>query len=178
MANESERDPPPETNGNAGANGNGEADTAGSGTASWSESGRAASAAFGAMVSMMMKSPAYHHHSLVDLEWLLVPAILNNQFMLNMTRTESGASIPGAFTIWAQVSEDVDRRLSANPAIPLRLSQEEWKSGDIVWLIEAIGPEESVTPMVQRLHAALAENQPMKMRVFDKDGQPKILALN
>jgi hypothetical protein len=33
----------------------------------------------------------------------------------------------------------VDKRLSENLTAPIRLRPDEWKSGDILWLVDAIG---------------------------------------
>lgn len=40
------------------------------------------SAFFGKIVTLLMRSPHYKHYSLSDLEWLVIPALLTNQFLV------------------------------------------------------------------------------------------------
>ena len=40
------------------------------------------SASFGEMVTLLMKSPHYRHYNLADLEWLLIPPLMTNQFLV------------------------------------------------------------------------------------------------
>src|SRR4029079_4132083 len=98
------------------------------------------SASFGQVVSVLMRSSQHKHLALTDLEWLVVPALTAGQFAVaNMKSKEGGPSVPAAVVLWASVSPEVDQRLSANLSAPIRLRPDEWKSGDILWLIEAVG---------------------------------------
>ena len=47
------------------------------------------SAAFGEIVSLLMRDPASKHHSLADLEWLVVPPLLAGQFSLAEAQSKS-----------------------------------------------------------------------------------------
>ena len=47
------------------------------------------SAAFGEMVSVLMRSDQYKHTSLIDLEWLVIPPLLRNQFLLLEARQKN-----------------------------------------------------------------------------------------
>jgi hemolysin-activating ACP:hemolysin acyltransferase len=90
------------------------------------------SLAFAQINSVLMRSPHYKHHTLTDLEWL-VPPLLTGQFSAaEAGPREGGARFPVAVVLWASVSVDVDKRLTENPAAPIRLRPDEWRSGNIL----------------------------------------------
>lgn len=128
-------------------------------------------AAFGEIIALLMRSPADKHHSLADLEWLVVPAVVRGQYALAEAQSkETGATAPVGALLWALVSEDVDKRLSDLSA-PLRLKPDEWRSGDIPWIIHAAGDMKVLAGLIQELaKKALKDRQP-KMRVRGRDGK-------
>jgi hemolysin-activating ACP:hemolysin acyltransferase len=80
----------------------------------------------------MLQMPAFRHVFLADLEWMVLPPILLNQFRL----LRDGNRIV-AFAAWASLSEEAEARLQQpNP----RLSPAEWKSGDRLWLVHLFAP--------------------------------------
>ena len=94
------------------------------------------SAAFAQVVTVLMRSPQHKHLALADLEWLVFPPLTTGQFAIaNVQAKEGGASMPAALVLWASVSADVDKKLSENVSGPMRLRPDEWKSGDILWLV-------------------------------------------
>lgn len=128
-------------------------------------------AGFGEIVSVLMRSPHYRHYSLADLEWLIVPPLLANQFTLAEARTkEGGIPSPVGVALWARVSQEVEEKLSTNLDKPLRLRPDEWTSGDRLWLIDAIGAPEAVKAMASRMSEAVFEGKPFKLRARGQDG--------
>jgi cytolysin-activating lysine-acyltransferase len=97
------------------------------------------SAAFGDIVALLGRSPLHRHISIADLDWLVVPAILNNQFFVAEATLPDGNTVGVAFVTWARVSEDVDTRLMQHPHYPIRLHPSEWTGGDRLWIIDALG---------------------------------------
>jgi hemolysin-activating ACP:hemolysin acyltransferase len=133
------------------------------------------SAAFGQVVSVLMRSPRYKHYSLSDLEWLAVPAVLTGQFSLAEARMKDrGFSAPVGLALWARVSEEVDEKLSENLSKPVRLRPDEWKSGDIFWLIDLIGEPRVAGSLLRRLGETVFKDLPVKTRARDKEGGPVI----
>ena len=65
----------------------------------------------GQIVAVLMRSPQHKHYSLADLVWLVLPAMLSGQFRIAQAQ-QAGAVAPVGVVLWAQVSADVDRRLS------------------------------------------------------------------
>lgn len=71
--------------------------------------------------------------------WLVVPAVTVGTYaVIDAQVKDSGASTPAAVALWATVSADVDRRMTASLAEPIRLQAQDWRSGNIPWLVEAI----------------------------------------
>src|SRR5215469_14651157 len=89
-------------------------------------------AAFGQAVWLMMNMPQFRHVFIADLEWMVLPPIMLNQYRL----LKVGNRVV-AFAAWAFLSEAVEKRLQeAGP----RLAPADWKSGDRLWLISVFAP--------------------------------------
>ena len=81
--------------------------------------------------------------------------------------------------LWAFVSKDVDERLTASPDQLVPLKPENWRSGDIPWIIATIGDPKAVGGLLQPLAKTVFKDRAPKMRVRGVDGkatiaQPKI----
>lgn len=103
-------------------------------------------ASIGDMVVVLSRSPAHKHYSLADIEWMVLPPIFAGQFyIVEAMHKERGFRVPVAVLTWACVSEELDRRLAQQGAgSHARLRPDEWKSGEIAWLIDAVGSAEGV----------------------------------
>lgn len=135
-------------------------------------------AGFGEIVSVLMRSPHYKHYSLTDLEWLVVPPLLAQQFTLAEARTkEGGIPAPVGVALWARVSDEVDAKLTDNIDRPVRLRPDEWTSGDTLWLIDAVGAPEAVKAMIERMGDAVFDGKPFKLRTCGKDGKIGVQAI-
>lgn len=78
---------------------------------------------------------------------------------------------PVAAAFWAQVSADVDRKLSENLAGPIRLRPDEWRSGEILWLIDAVGDSRALPTFLKHLQENVFKGRPVKMRTRGPDGR-------
>ena len=115
-------------------------------------------ASLGEAVMLLSRDPKWRHASLADLEWLLLPAISANQFMTLRGKVkdkdgkETGLTIPVGLALWAKVSEEVDAKLKAqkDAGAPFRLAPQDWKSGDIAWLMLSVGPEAIVEKLSEK----------------------------
>lgn len=90
----------------------------------------------GQVVSLLGQSAAHRHLFVGDLEWLVLPALLNRQARVWRRETERGA-VPVVYASWALVNAEVEARLMQGQN---RLKPNEWKSGDIPWLIDLVAP--------------------------------------
>jgi cytolysin-activating lysine-acyltransferase len=133
-------------------------------------------AAFAKIVSLIMHSPAHSHLSVSDLKWLVVPPLVVEQFAI-FEGIREGTVLPSpiAFALWARVSPEVDRRLSEDDSRPLRLAPDEWQSGDILWMVDAVGDPGIVSAFLEELAATQFPGEYPKMRVIGKQGVAKTL---
>ena len=72
--------------------------------------------------------------------------------------------------LWASVSPEVDRRLAAAQDVPIRLNPSEWRSGDIIWVVDAVGEPQMVQAMLRRMAEKDWQGRQVKMKARDKDG--------
>jgi hemolysin-activating ACP:hemolysin acyltransferase len=128
---------------------------------------------FTRIVSVLTRSPHYKHYTLSDLEWLVVPAILSGQCAV-MEAKLHGRQVPVAVALWASVSEEVDKRLSGNLAVPIKLRPDEWRSGENLWLINAVGDPKAVPLLLQQIGETTFKGSSVKMRTVRPGGQPTV----
>jgi hemolysin-activating ACP:hemolysin acyltransferase len=135
-------------------------------------------AAFGEIVSLLMRTPDYKNRPIGDLEFLVVPAVAAGQFTLAEAQLKANGLIqPMGAILWARVSDDVDRRLTADPSQPIRLNAAEWTSGEHIWLVEAVGEARVVQVMLQRMAGSVWKDRHVKLRARGKDGAMMIATL-
>lgn len=127
---------------------------------------------FGEIVSVLMRSPAFRNMPLSEVETLAVPAVMSGQFLVAEAQSKSkGFVTPVAIALWATVSAEVDQRLSKDLDKPFRLQPNEWRGGDIAWLITIAGEGRIISPMLKKLQETTLKGRPLKMRVKGKDGK-------
>jgi hemolysin-activating ACP:hemolysin acyltransferase len=132
-------------------------------------------AVFGEIVAVLMRSPPYRATTLAELEGLVVPAVLTGQFSLAEVQSkQNGLMAPVGVVLWALVSADVDQRLCSELNTPIKLAPTEWKSGEIVWVVDAVGDQRIITHMLRGLAKSTWYGKPVKMRVRDKDGRVRV----
>jgi cytolysin-activating lysine-acyltransferase len=73
--------------------------------------------------------------------------------------------------LWASVSADVDKKLSENLHLPIRLRPDEWRSGDVLWLIEAVGDPRAVPQLLKQLVETTFKGREVKIRVVGENGK-------
>src|SRR5262245_29209042 len=133
------------------------------------------SLAFAQIVSILMHSPRYRHYTLGDLEWLVLPPLLTGQCSVAEAKSkENGASVPVAVALWASVSPEVDRRLAENLNTPIRLRPDEWRSGEILWLIDAVGDRRVVPGLLKQLADNTLKGREIKVRGRGEGGKVEV----
>ena len=96
-----------------------------------------ASHMLGEVTWILSQSPAHKHFAIGDLESMVMPAILLEQF-----RVFHGDKHPLGFALWAYLSEDAEMRMTAAVAAGggARLRPDDWKSGNRLWLVDLVAP--------------------------------------
>ncbi len=131
------------------------------------------SMAFAQIVNLMSRSPVHKFFTLADLEWLVIPPLTTGQFAIASAKPQPDApSMPVAVVLWASVSAETDQRLSGNPDVPVRLRPDEWRSGDILWLIDSIGDQRAVQGLMDQLAGTRFEGRPIKARIVKRPATP------
>ena len=129
--------------------------------------------ALGQIAGIMMRSSQHRFAFLTDLEWLVLPALTSNQFVIHETLDKaSGHNMPAAFVLWAMVSHEVDARLCTNPSFRARLKPEEWTSGSIPWLMDVAGNPRLTELLVKSLVEQRFKATGIKTYSRGQDGKP------
>jgi hemolysin-activating ACP:hemolysin acyltransferase len=132
-------------------------------------------ASFGEIVTLLMRSAADKTITLQDLEWMVVPALLSGQFAVAEAQSkDTGAVMPIGAVLWAFVSPEVDARLSNTTDQAIRLQASEWRSGNVPWIVMAIGEPKVLGGLFQQLSKAVFASQAPKMRARGADGKVTI----
>jgi cytolysin-activating lysine-acyltransferase len=129
-------------------------------------------ASFGEIVTLLMRSDTDKALALRDLEWMVLPAVMSGQFALAEAQSkETGVVTPVAAVLWAFVSPEIDKRLSNNLTAPPRLAPAEWRSGNIPWIILALGQKKVLGGLLQQLAKTAFKDKPARIRARAKDGK-------
>ena len=117
----------------------------------------------GEIVWLMSQSPLHKHVFISDLEWRVMTPILLQQFRLFYDRQK-----PLGVIFWASVSEEVEARLAAGTT---RMRPQDWKSGDRLWVVEAIAPFGGAEEMVKDLKAKVFPGREIKALAVGAKGK-------
>jgi cytolysin-activating lysine-acyltransferase len=130
-------------------------------------------ASIGDMVVVLSRSPAHKHCFLADIEWMVLPPVFAGQFYIaEAAHKERGVRAPIAIVTWALVSKEIDARLREAAGQRVRLRPDEWKSGDIGWLIDAVGDGKGLDAALQWLKAGPFKERPLNLVTQGKQGSP------
>jgi len=124
------------------------------------------------IIKVLASSPQHKKYALTDIEALVYPAVVSGQCaVLQSNPTDKAPAAPIAVALWANVSPEVERRLKANIAAPYALSSSDWRSGDIPWLVEAVGPPHIVQHLLTQLQSSTFKGRELRMRTMDANGK-------
>jgi hemolysin-activating ACP:hemolysin acyltransferase len=134
--------------------------------------------AFTQALGVMMRSPHYKKCTFADLEWLVIPPLMMGQFRIGEAKPDpKGPALPVAIVFWALVSPTVDKRLMKATSDAPHLTPEEWKSGDIPWLVHAAGETRFVRSVVDQLMKSTFRGREVKVLASDRLGRAKVHVL-
>ncbi|MGY0793133.1 toxin-activating lysine-acyltransferase [Azospirillum argentinense] len=120
-------------------------------------------ALLGEIVRLLTQSPTHRHQFLADLEWSVMPALMLRQIHL----FRSKGRVVGV-ALWATVSDEVDARLSSGST---RLAPYEWKSGEILWLVDIVAPFGGAERMLNQLARTIFTKRTIKLLKKRPDGK-------
>ena len=88
----------------------------------------------GEMTWLLSQSPLHKALAIGDLEWLIMPALIHEQFYIFKDGDK-----PVGLALWAKCNDEAERKLEGGMIEPEnRLTLEEWTSGDRIWLVDLI----------------------------------------
>ena len=117
----------------------------------------------GEITWLLSQSPIYKNLFISDLEWMVMPAILLEQF-----RIFYGPNSPAAVALWANVSDETDARLRSGES---RLKANEWKGGEIPWLIELVTPFGAQDEILIDLSNSVFNDKPFNFHTAGPNGR-------
>jgi cytolysin-activating lysine-acyltransferase len=117
----------------------------------------------GEIVWLMSQSPLHKQFFISDLEWMVMTPMLLQQFRLFYDKAK-----PVGVVFWATASEEVELRLAAGVN---RMRPQDWKSGDRLWVVEAIAPFGGAEEMVKDLKAKVFAGREMKVLATETTGR-------
>ena len=123
----------------------------------------------GEVVWLMSQSPRHKQLFLSELEWFCMPAIVLEQF-----RMFQGTGRPAAVALWAQVSDEVDTRLTQSGG---RLRPDEWRSGSRFWLIELVAPFGGDAEVIADLQESVFAGRSFKFHRTDAKGVREVVEI-
>jgi hemolysin-activating ACP:hemolysin acyltransferase len=136
-------------------------------------------ASIGEIAVVYSRSPTLNHHSLADMEWQILPAVLNGQFYVVKAANDlTGLRAPIAAATWAFVSPEVDARLSSDPSHRTRLRPSEWKCGEIGWIVDWAGDPSGVAAAIAWLKAGPFRDRNAKIVVRELSGLAHVTTLD
>jgi hemolysin-activating ACP:hemolysin acyltransferase len=122
-------------------------------------------ASFGEVVNLLTHTAEFENLPLFKLKSLVLPAIRKGQFAILEGRDETNnITAPIAVMLWANVSEEIDRRLSNGSSSRASLSADEWSSGEIPWLVLAIGDTNLLSGLKAHVEKAVNGGRPFKYK--------------
>lgn len=136
----------------------------------------AAAAALGELTSLLIRSPEHGQYSIVDMEWLVIPAIINRQFLIIRAQSPGEPTpLPGAAVMWASLSEEFDAMFKQNPGQRFTLTPEQRTSGDNIWITDVIGVPLLWNKALDEMRDTIFKGKKVAMARKEADGTYSII---
>lgn len=116
----------------------------------------------GEMTWLLTQSPLHRALAIGDLEWLVMPALINEQFYIFRDGDR-----PVGLALWAHCDAAAVRKLDGGMTEPEnRLTLAEWSSGDQTWLVDLIAPFHTAENHHREIMIADLISKPLAGREF------------
>lgn len=117
----------------------------------------------GEITWLLSQSPTHKNLFISDLEWMVMPAILLEQFRI----FHGSDGRPAGLVLWGTVSDETEERLKNHQ---IKLSPQEWKGGDNLWLIEMVAPFGGQDEMLADVTTSIFKGRSFKYQVTGPKG--------
>jgi cytolysin-activating lysine-acyltransferase len=116
----------------------------------------------GEMTWLLTQSPLHRALAIGDLEWLVMPALIHQQFYLFRDGQQ-----PVGLAMWAKCGPEAVKKLEAGMIEPEnRLTLEEWANGDQAWLVDLVAPFANPKNRQREIMLADLITGPLKGKAF------------
>lgn len=113
---------------------------------------------FGEMVWLLSQSPLHKALTIGDVEWLVMPALIHQQFYMFRDGEQ-----PVGLALWAKCTPEAAKKLDGGMIEPgNRLTLEEWAGGPETWLVDLIAPFATEANQQRELMIADLISKPLK----------------
>jgi hemolysin-activating ACP:hemolysin acyltransferase len=141
----------------------------------------------GQVVLAMMNLARYRNQTLGDLTHLVLDPLMRDRLAIAHRTVDGkpqGEDDVAGIAIWASVSDAVDAKITEQVkagVFPVRLANEDWTSGDKVWLLDVIaGDRKAATSVLTNFRQLSGERavkiHPIVARMIDQDVLAKLKA--
>jgi cytolysin-activating lysine-acyltransferase len=127
------------------------------------------SAVLGEIVWLMSQSALHKQFFISDLEWFVMTPILCQQFRLFYAKNK-----PVGVVLWAFANDEVAKRLAEGTT---KLRPQDWKSGDQLWVVEAIAPFGGPEAMIQNLKDQVFADKELRYLTMNAEGKKELKVL-
>lgn len=121
-------------------------------------------AGIGEVILAMLNLARYRDETLADLAHLVVEPMVHD--CIAIARVGGGLEETVGITISASVSEKVDAKIREQiqaRVFPVRLKAEDWKSGEICWLLDVIAPSQQGATAVLANFTRAVKDKPVRI---------------
>lgn len=116
----------------------------------------------GEMTWLLTQSPLHKALAIGDLEWLVMPALIHQQFYMFRDGQQ-----PVGLALWAKCGPGAVSKLEKGIIEPEnRLTLEEWTDGDQIWLVDLIAPFTNAENKQREIMIADLISGPLKGKEF------------
>lgn len=117
----------------------------------------------GEMTWLLTQSPLHKAMAIGDLEWLVMPALIHEQFYIFRDGQQ-----PVGLALWVKTNAAGVAKLEGGMIEPEnRLTLEEWNGGDQVWLVDLIAPFATTENRQREIMIADLISGPLKGKAFN-----------
>lgn len=146
-------------------------------------------ATVGDAVSLLMLSEKLRDFRIADLEWLLLPPLLERQVIFKYAQPQISRSasagpgnrpspkvppVPIGMIAWGMVSSDVEEKLNAHRGTgqPCRLERADWKSGSVPRIIYAIGDKPTIDSLTAEFERKVKSEEVGRVEIASAGAEP------
>lgn len=140
----------------------------------------------GQLVLMLMNIPRYRHQTIADLHHLIIEPLLFDRLAIAHAKTDSenaasegGGGVPVGVAIWASVDKATDEKIKEQVkggSFPVRLSGNEWSSGEKIWLLDVVAPNRDAASAVLVNFGKIAGERPVQLHpIVGRMVEPRLL---